>query len=328
MFEFLNPLYLLLLIPILIIILVLYFIGAKNIIIWDVNILKKVFKNNSLYFKLYIVLIWMFLIFAVIIFSNPVLKNSIEKQKQNGIDIQIVLDVSYSMIAEDLKPNRLEVAKDVIKWFLWKIETDRVWIIVFAWKTFTSIPLSFDYEIIKNVISNINIDIINQNNRNMQGTAVWDALLHAGDSFKDDDRKKVIILLTDGEANKWLDPLVSINYLQKEIDKDIKIYTIWIWSDNETSIFLRDNFWRKLEMKISWVDEVSLKTISEMTNWKYFRAKDKKTFESIFDEISKIEKTEIEIDKIQINKTFYSIFIYIMIMVFVWFIFLKNKKNI
>jgi len=290
--------------------------------------LKEVFKNNTIYYKIYFILLFFIFVFILLIFSKPVITDTLEKNMKNWIDVQIVMDISYSMIAEDLKPNRLTVAKDVILDFLDKIQTDRVWIIIFAWKTFTSLPLNFDYNIVKKIVEKISVDTINQRYTHMQWTAVWDALILAADTFDDkEDREKVIILLTDWEANKWINPLVALKYIQDE-NPDIKVYTIWIWWDKETSITITNNIWQKQVLPIWWVDEKTLKTIAKWTNWKYFRAKDKETFKEIFEEISKLEKKEIISETIKINKEKYTYFLYILIFLFLIFLFMKDKKRI
>lgn len=328
MIYFLHPLYFLLIIPIILFIILLYFKWWKKIIFWPIQDLKTVFETNSYYYKIYIILLFFILLIYISIFSKPVITDILEKESKNWIDIQIVLDISYSMIAEDLKPNRLEVAKDVISDFLNEIHSDRVWIIVFAWKTFTSLPLNFDYNIIRKIVEKISINTINQNYNIMQWTAVWDALILATDTFgEDNDREEIIILLTDWEANRWLDPMISLKYI-KEKNPLIKVYTIWIWWNENTSIVIKNIFWETQELPISWVDEKTLKIIANETNWKYYRASDEETFKNIFTEISKLERKELVSETIKINKEKYNYFIYTLIVLFYLLFFLKNKKRI
>lgn len=328
MIYFLHPLYFLLIIPVIFFLVLLYFKWWKKILFWPIQDLQSIFKINSFYFKIYYVLLFLIFLLFISIFSKPVITDTLEKNNKNWIDIQIVFDVSYSMIAEDLKPNRLEVAKDVISGFLNEINSDRVWIIIFAWKTFTSLPLSFNYNIIKNVLEKISINTINQNYTNMQGTAVWDALILATDSFwKDNNREKIIILLTDWEANKWLDPMISLKYIKSK-NPDIKVYTIWLWGLEETFVEITNQFWWVQKLPIWWVDEKTLKTIAAETNWKYFRATDKETLKNIFEEIWKLEKKEIVSETININKEKYNYFLYLLIFFFMWLLILKNKKRI
>lgn len=328
MVHFLHPLYFLILIPIIIFLILLYFYWWKKMLFWPILDLQSIFKSNSVYYKLYYLLIFLIFLVYITIFSKPVISWIIEKSSKTWIDIQIVLDISYSMLAEDLSPNRLQVAKDVISDFLDKIVSDRVWIIVFAWKTFTSMPLNFDYNIIKNILDKISVNTINQSYWVMQWTAVWDALILASDSFwKDNNREKIIILLTDWEANKGLDPIVSLKYIYENYPK-VKVYTIWIWWLEQTSVKIYDAFWSYQELPVWWLDEETLKTIASNTNWKYFRATDKQTLENIFEEIWKLEKREIMSETLVINREKYSYYVYVLIFLFFWFILLKKIKKI
>lgn len=328
MFSFEFKFYFLLILPVLLFLIVLYFYNSYKNNLSSFSDFKKVYKFNSFYYKLYFIFLFFIFLSFISVFSKPILSEEELEIKKNWVDIQIVLDVSYSMMAEDLKPNRLEVAKSVINDFISKTISDRIWITVFAWKTFLSVPLSFDYNIVKKIVSNISVNTINQNYISMQWTAVWDALILSADNLKDDnDRWKVIILLTDWEANKWINPLVAVDYIKKT-DSNIKIYTIWIWWLEDSFVNISDNFWWVQRMEISWVDEKTLKIISNETNWMYFRATDEKSLENIFEEISKLEKWEIIEKKYKINKEFYEYFLYFLIIVFYFILILKFFKRI
>jgi len=269
--------------------------------------IKKIFGKIN--FLFYLRLIFIFLIFVSfsLLLSNP---NKIEKNtkiNKKWIDIIVLFDVSYSMMAEDLKPNRLELAKIVLLDFSSKLESDRLGLILFSGKPFTSMPLSFDYEIISEFISSMEIWVISQNNRELMWTAIWDAMLMGIDAFKDSkDREKVIILMTDGEANKWIAPLISVK-LAKE--KGIKIYSVWIGAYWKTYVDIPNLFGRTQRVEIWWVDEKTLKDISRLTSWEYFRASDDKTFKEIFETISKLEKKDLEKEETVYIKT-YSVFVY------------------
>lgn len=328
MIKFLYPGYFFFLIPILIIILVYYFTSWKNVNFLPIEDLKSIFISNSIYYKIYYILIFIIFLLFISIFSKPIILDISEKNKKDGIDIQIVLDISYSMSTEDFKPNRLEVAKDVISNFLNRISSDRVWIIVFAWKTFTSIPLSFDYNIIEKIVDKISVKTIDQRYDGMDWTAIWDALVLASESFwNEKNREKIIILLTDWTSTKWLDPILASTYLNEKNNRNIKIYTIWIWKNEKSFITVKDNYWRNINLPVLWIDEDTLKIIANNSNWKYFRASDRKSFENIFNEISKLEKTEIEVDIIKSNREKYDYFIYLLILFFMFFIWIKYWKN-
>jgi Ca-activated chloride channel family protein len=229
------------------------------------------------------------------------------------------------MMAEDMKPNRLEAWKKVLVDFIDSIKLDRIWIILFSWKPFNSIPLTFDYKFLKDFMKDITVDTINQSYNHLKWTAIWDAIILAIDSFKkSENREKVIILITDGEANRWLDPMIALKLAKKE---NIKIYTIWIWWLEDTYIEMVVWFFPQ-KVKIWWVDEGTLKKVAYETWWKYFRATSEKKLSEIFEDISKLEKKNIEINKIKTNKEKNIILVYLLIFFMLILFFLKYKKRI
>lgn len=329
--EFLNKWYfvLILLIPLLI-----YFFYKKDskwinfLYFWDV---KKVYKTNSKMFYIKYILLILILINFVIILANPNTTNVSEKVKKNGIDIVIALDISWSMDAEDLKPSRIEAAKKVINNFIWNLKTDRLWLVVFAWKPFTSIPLTFDYNILKETINRLWTNNINQQKRGLNWTAIWDAILMSKTLFKapkDESkedyskREKVIILLTDWEANVWVDPILAWLSAKKQW---IKIYTIGIWSKKWW--YITYNIWGFLQkQKIPPLNDTNLKKIAEETWWLYFRADDNNTFKSIFNELQHLQKNDINIEIKKSYKEYYDIFIYSLVILLSIFSFLMIRN--
>ncbi len=336
--EYLNKWYvvLLLLIPI-----VLYLFYKKQISwfdFWFLGDIRNHLKSNN--YKIYIksILLVLILINFIIILANPNTTNVSQKIQKNGIDIVIALDISGSMEAEDLKPNRIEAAKNVINQFIWKLKTDRLWLIVFAWKPFTSIPLTFDYNILKETISRLSINNINQQKRSLNGTAIWDAILMSKTLFKAPKeenleqykkREKVIILLTDWDANTWVDPVLAWLAAKNEW---IKIYTIGIWSEKWWTITY--NVWPfKKQAQIPPLNDKVLKQIAKDTNWKYFRADNNYTFKAIFDKLSSLEKNDINIEIKKEYSEYYNIFIYSLAILLILFTYLmienisfKNKN--
>lgn len=326
--TFLNPEYfwLLLLIPI-----ILYFFYKKEkswINISSTDQIKKIFKNNNI--KLYskIILLWLILINFIIILANPNTTNISDKIKKNWIDIVIALDISGSMQAEDLKPDRIQAAKNVISNFISKLKTDRAWLVVFAWKPFTSIPLTFDYNILNETIKSLSTNNINQQKRWLSGTAIWDALLMSKTLFKNtekdkkNNREKVIILLTDWDANVWVDPKVAALALKND---KIKIYTIWIWSKKWWYITYQ-NWPFKQRQKIPPLNDKDLKFIAQQTWWEYFRAEDNSTFEKIFEKLQKLDKKDIEVEIKKTYSEYYQIFVYSLIILLIIFLYLVSQN--
>jgi Ca-activated chloride channel family protein len=214
-----------------------------------------------------------------------------KKTKTNkGIDIVMAIDVSASMLARDLKPNRLEALKKVAVNFVDRRPNDRIGIVVYAGESFTQTPITSDKGIVKRTISELKWGQLEG------GTAIGMGLGSGVNRLKESKAKsKVIILLTDGVNNSGnIDPRTATE-LAKELG--IKVYTIGIgtngmadfpWSKDPRTGQL--NF-RKQQVEI---DEELLKEIATETNGKYFRATDNESLKEIYDEIDKLEKTKIE----------------------------------
>lgn len=206
-----------------------------------------------------------------------------------GIDIVMAIDVSASMLAKDLKPNRLEALKDVATNFVNQRPNDRIGIVVYAGESFTQTPITSDKRIVINTIKKLRWGDLEG------GTAIGMGLGSAVNRLKDSKAKsKVIILLTDGVNNSgFVDPKTA-SELAKELK--IKVYTIGLGT-NGTALF---PYAKDASGKLMFrnapveIDEKLLKFIATQTEGKYFRATDNKKLASIYDEINKLEKTEVE----------------------------------
>ena len=325
--EFLNKWYFILILFVFLIVYLFYKKQTNWINFIFIKQVKDIFNKNSFKFYLKILLVFLILINFILILANPNTTNVSQKIKKNGIDIVLALDISWSMEAEDLKPNRIESAKRVIKWFIKNLQTDRLWLVVFAWKPFTSIPLTFDYNILSETISRLSTNNIDQSKRWLNWTAIWDSMLMAKTLFKapegvsEDEynkREKVIILLTDWDANVWVDPVLA--WLSAK-ESWIKVYTIWIGSKKWWTITY--NVWPfKKQQKIPPLNDKTLKQIAKDTNASYFRAENNNAFTSIFKELSKLEKNDIDIKIKKEYSEYYDIFIYSLIVLLTIFTYL------
>ncbi len=272
--------------------------------------IKKIYKFPSLLFYIENLFVILISIVFFCLLSDPHLSNQKQDVKKNWIDIVLALDISKSMEAEDLRPSRIEAAKSVVNKFIDKLSTDRVGLVIFAGKPYTSVPLTFDYNILKETIENINTDTLNQNVNWLDGTAIWDAILIADNILNSDEnkeREKVIILLTDGDANRWVDPILAT----KSLD-NIKIYTIGIWSKQWWRIKY-NMWWFTQYMQIPPLNETSLREIANISNGQFFRATDNQTLKNIFEELAKLNKQDI---KLKVHKEYitnYKLFTYILI---------------
>ena len=290
--EFTNPgfLWLLLLIPILA---VWYFL-IKNKDSANLRMAStKGFDQPNIWSKLKpVIYILRLLAISLLILALARPRNVQVSQRTNttrGIDIVMAIDVSASMLAKDLKPNRLEALKSVAIKFVNKRPNDRIGIVVYAGESFTQTPITSDKTIVKNTIRKIRWGQIED------GTAIGMGLGSAVNRLKDSKAKsKVIILLTDGVNNTgFVDPKTATE-LAKELN--IKVYTIGLGT-NGTALFpVAKDLNGKLIFRNAPVeiDEELLRFIAKETDGKYFRATGNKKLESIYNEINKLEKTKIE----------------------------------
>jgi len=224
----------------------------------------------------------------IIALARPQSFTSGENINAEGIDIAMVLDISGSMLAEDLKPNRLDAAKNVIDNFIEGRTTDRIGLVVFAREAFTQCPLTIDYHVLQNLLLQIHSGMIED------GTAIGNAIANGVNRLKESDAKsRIIILLTDGVNNSGeVDPISAA-----EIAKTfgIRIYTIGVGSRGEAPYPVKTPFGTRYQMVPVEIDENVLQQISSITGGEYFRATNNRALAQIYNTIDKLEKTKIEI---------------------------------
>jgi len=214
---------------------------------------------------------------------------STQKRGTEGIDIIMALDISPSMLARDLRPNRLEALKTVAQDFVDGRPTDRIGLVIYAGESFAQVPLTTDHKILKNAITELKWDMLEN------GTAIGMGLATAVNRIKESEAlSKVIILLTDGENNRGIiDPKTAAQLAQ---EYNIKVYTIGVgtkgFAESPVALDARGRFiYQKVQVNI---DEELLKEIAEMTNGQYFRATDNESLLAIYREIDQLEKSELE----------------------------------
>jgi len=229
-------------------------------------------------------------------------------KKVKGIDIMLAVDVSASMLARDLKPNRLEALKKTAIDFIKKRPNDRFGVVLYAGEAFTQVPITSDHRIVMQAIRKINFNQLF--NQLEQGTAIGMGLATAVNRLKDSKAKsKVIILMTDGVNNTGeIDPYTALE-LAKEFG--IKVYTIGLGTNGyaPTPVAIRpDGSFEYRNAKVE-IDEQLLKKIAKETGGKYFRATDNRKLNKIYKEIDKLEKTEIKETKYYNYKELYRPFV-------------------
>lgn len=286
--------------------------------------IKKVYKNNY-NFRLKVIIISFIFILYSIILSNPNYLNTKFTQKKDGIDIVIAFDISYSMEANDFYPTRMEFAKNVLLDFIESQKTNRLWLVVYAWKPFTSIPLTFDYNILTEYVNWLTVDNINQNIPWLSWTAIWDAILMSRNLFDlEEEREKIIILLSDWDANVWIDPFVAAEFVKEDW---IKIYSIWVWSESGWEIVVWDWFFEQRYF-VEPLNEDDLKKISTITSWEFFMANSEESLEKIFQYLENLEKNEIEVESRKQYLPAYENFVFFLLfLLFSFTIFSMKRKE-
>ena len=292
--EFLNPEYFIFLVIIPIIILWNYFNSDKLTNSIKFSNSEPFGESGNFYSKLKSILKYLRLISIILIvtaLARPqVIDTSTRVKTNSGIDIIMAIDVSASMLAKDLKPNRLDALKNVAEEFIKNRISDRIGLVEYAGESYTKTPLTTD----KNVTLR-SLKDIKYNNIIEGGTAIGMGLATSVNRIKDSKAKsKVIILLTDGVNNAgFIDPMTAA---ELATEFQIKIYSIGLVTNglalSPVGIDSRGKFnYANVQVEI---DEKLLTQISEMTGGKYFRATDNDRLKEIYSDIDELEKTEIE----------------------------------
>lgn len=243
---------------------------------------KTIFRHLPFMFRLLTV------IFIIAALARPQTVYEEQNIEGEGVDIVLCIDVSGSMTAQDLTPNRLEAAKNVAIDFVNKRITDRIGIVIFSGESFTQCPITTDHRVLISAIENIRNGLLED------GTAIGSGLGTSVDRLRSSKTKsKIVILLTDGENNGGLiDPQTA-----KEIAKafSIKVYTIGVGTDGYAPQPVNTPMGVVMQQGKVSIDEKLLKEIAGETGGKYFRAKDNEGLAGIYNEIDKLEKSKVEI---------------------------------
>lgn len=261
------------------------------------------FKGISKSYKVYLrhlpfVLRMLALVALIFVLARPQSTNSWQKVDREGIDIIMAVDISGSMLAEDLKPNRLEAAIDVASRFIAGRPDDNIGLVVFGGEAFTQCPLTTDHAVLANLFQDINAIQLEE------GTAIGMGLATAVSRLKKSTAKsKVIILLTDGRSNRGeIAPETAMD-LAKTFG--IRVYTVGVGTNGMAPIPIQTNFgvqYRTMEVDI---DEDLLKRIAQTTDAEYFRATDNDKLKAIYAEIDQLERTKIDVKEFSKKKEEY-----------------------
>jgi Ca-activated chloride channel family protein len=298
MFQFANPdyLYLLGLIPLIFLAFVLVMIMKRRRLnrLGEPGIFMTLIPDRSIgrqYIKMSVLLLVAG--FIILALSRPQLGSKLEKGERKGIDLFICLDVSNSMMAQDIQPDRLSRAKNAVSKMIDELKNDRIGIVIFAGKSYLQLPITTDYAAAKLFVSTITPDLVPT-----QGTAIGDAINMAVESFDENKHSKAIILITDGE-NFEDDPVEAA---KKANEKGIKVFTVGmglpegapipVYRNGQQAGFKQDQSGGTVITKLN--DEV-LQQISASGGGAYVRANNtQSSLDKIFKEINGMQKTEFE----------------------------------
>ncbi|MDR1743197.1 MAG: VWA domain-containing protein [Dysgonamonadaceae bacterium] len=254
------------------------------------------FKDTRRSFKVYMrhlpfALRCMAIALVIIVLARPQAVNSWEESETQGIDIALALDVSGSMLAQDLQPDRLEAAKKVASEFITDRPNDRIGLVIFAGESFTQCPLTSDHRVLLNLLQEVKFGMIDD------GTAIGLGLANAVNRLKDSDSKsKVVILLTDGTNNRGqIAPLTAADLAHSY---GIRVYTIGVGTKGMAPTPVQTPFGVRVQNVPVDIDEKTLTEIASITGGQYFRAEGNEALRNIYHEIDEMEKYLISVQNV------------------------------
>jgi Ca-activated chloride channel family protein len=228
---------------------------------------------------------------GIVALARPQLGTVERNVRTLGVDIVLAIDTSGSMQAMDLEPNRLEAAKAAATDFVSRRRYDRIAVVLFGESAALLCPPTFDHDAVKMFIAAIRDKIIKGGS-----TAIGSGLALATSKLKDSPAKsRVVVLLTDGVNNSGIISPLQAAEAAKALG--VRVYTIGVGGDRETLARVRDEFGRITTRPFEGVDSATLTKIAEMTGGRYFQAKDNESLQSVYKEIDRLERTELEVDE-------------------------------
>ena len=238
---------------------------------------------------------WAVIILLILALARPQKLLQERQMETEGIDIMLALDISTSMLAEDFRPkNRLGAAKKVASEFIDGRVSDQIGLVVFAGQSFTQCPLTLDYDLLKELLRQVNIELVTEGTIE-DGTAIGMAIANGVNRLRASKAKsRILILLTDGQNNRGqIDPLTAASAAQA---LGIRIYTIGVGTEGYAPYPVRDQWGRVTYQQVQVeIDEELLRRIADQTGGKYFRATDAEALRRVYAEIDKLEKSKIRV---------------------------------
>lgn len=261
-------------------------------------------------------------VLIVCILARPQTHNSWKEQKVDGIDIMLAMDVSTSMLAEDLKPNRLEASKNVASEFISGRPNDNIGLAIFAGESFIQCPMTTDHSSLLNLLHNVRTDIAARGLIS-DGTAIGMGLANAVSRLKDAKAKsKVVILITDGSNNMGdISPMTSAQ-IAKSLG--IRVYTIGVGTNRVAPYPVSVGGTTQYVNIPVEIDSKTLSDISAITDGNFYRATNNQELKQIYKDIDKLEKTKMDVKKFSKRYEAYQPFAIVAILLLVMELLLRN----
>lgn len=328
-FAHISFLYLLALIPVFTVLLVLFLVWRKKALerFGEFPLILRMIPEYStarLIFKF--ILLMLALACLIVALADPQTGARLEKVERRGIDVMIALDVSNSMLAEDLAPNRLERAKQSVSKLIDRLDGDRIGIIVFAGKAYNQLPITTDYGAAKMFLSTINTNTVP-----VQGTAIADAVDMSATSFGQSKHNKAIIIITDGEDHQG----GVLEKTEAAVKKGIIVYTVGMGTPEGGPIPLFNGSVQAGYMKdregtpvITHLDESLLQRIAAIGKGMYVRANNAEGgWQKVYDDLDRIQKSELESRQFSDYEDRFQYFIVFCLLFLIFELFVFDKKN-
>ena len=238
-----------------------------------------------------------------LILARPQTTDRWQDTEIEGIDIMLAVDVSTSMLAEDLKPNRIEAAKQVASEFINGRPNDNIGLTIFAGEAFTQCPMTVDHAVLLNMFQNVSSDIAAKGIIE-DGTAIGMGLANAISRLKDSQAKsKVIILLTDGSNNRGEVSPTTAAEMAKSFG--IRVYTIGVGTNGTAPYPVQGAFGKQYVNVAVEIDENVLRQIAQTANGQYYRATSNSKLKEVYEEIDKLERTKLQVKEFSKNQEEY-----------------------
>ena len=227
----------------------------------------------------------------IIVLARPQAVDSWEKSETQGIDIVLALDISGSMLAQDLQPNRMEAVKKVAAEFVTERTNDNIGLVIFAGESFTQCPMTTDHKVLLNLLNEVDFGMIED------GTAIGLGLATSVNRLKDSQSKsKVVILLTDGSNNRG--QIVPLTAADLAKSYGIRVYTIGAGTKGMAPTPVQTPYGIRMQNMPVDIDEEVLTNIADLTGGKYYRAVDNESLRGIYREIDQLEKYLISVENV------------------------------